>query len=73
MKDEWAENRLADFNLWAAGSGAFAGQRASLDDRLAYEQDTKTLVVNMLTLLYSCISACCQTGMDHLPFLMALL
>lgn len=27
----WAENRLADFNLWAAGVGASAPTQASLD------------------------------------------
>ncbi|EHK47195.1 hypothetical protein TRIATDRAFT_90783 [Trichoderma atroviride IMI 206040] len=26
-EDEWAENRLAEFNLWAANSGVFGGDR----------------------------------------------
>lgn len=34
MEYEWAQNRLADFNLWCAGLGALAKGRVSLDHRL---------------------------------------
>ncbi|QYS99348.1 Peptidase_S8 domain-containing protein [Trichoderma simmonsii] len=34
MEDEWAENSLANFRLWAAGLGIFAG-KDSLDERLS--------------------------------------
>lgn len=63
MEFEWAENRLADFNMWAAGSGAFAGQRASLDRRLAHEHDTQIVVMNLLVLLQSCVDRCYDLGM----------
>ncbi|ETS74203.1 hypothetical protein PFICI_14069 [Pestalotiopsis fici W106-1] len=55
---EWAENRLAEFNLWAAGTGAFAGERASLDSRLAHQPDTRDFVINILSLLQGCIEKC---------------
>jgi hypothetical protein len=62
MQYEWAENRLAEFNLWAAGTGAFAGERASLDARLALELETHTFVISILILLLGCIEKCQDTG-----------
>jgi hypothetical protein len=62
MRYEWAENRLAEFKLWAAGTGALASDRASLDVRLAIESETKKLVVNILILLRACIERCRQAG-----------
>lgn len=59
---EWAENRLADFNLWAASIGAFAGERASVDDRLALQLDTKNFVISILSLLQGCIEKCRDAG-----------
>ncbi|KAK8092842.1 hypothetical protein PG999_014429 [Apiospora kogelbergensis] len=58
MKLEWAENRLADFNLWANGIGAFAGHRASVDDRLSHDPDTRNIIAHVLGLLQSCIQQC---------------
>lgn len=63
MEYEWAENRLAEFSLWAAGTGAFALERASLDSRLAIEWETKSLVINLLILLLGCIDKCQKAGM----------
>ena len=63
MHHEWAENRLADFNLWAAGVGASAEGRASLDSRLIFEPDVKTLVVNLLILLNGTVGECQELGM----------
>ncbi|KAL6851298.1 hypothetical protein ACO1O0_008426 [Amphichorda felina] len=51
MEFEWAENRLDEFNLWTATTGAFAGEKASLDARLAVEWETKNLVTSILILL----------------------
>lgn len=42
MNKEWAENRLADFNIWAAGVGASAKQKASPEERLAFEPQVRT-------------------------------
>ncbi|KAK2053266.1 hypothetical protein LY76DRAFT_524943, partial [Colletotrichum caudatum] len=58
MQLEWAENRLAEFKLWAATSGALAGGAASLDARLTMESDTKNLVRGLLVLLSGCLGKC---------------
>ncbi len=68
MDYEWAENRLAEFTLWASGIGVFAGERASLDSRLATEWETKNLVLSILTLLLACIEKC-QTAGTAIRFL----
>jgi hypothetical protein len=44
MQHEWAENRLADFNLWATGLGVFASQRVSLDRRLSDQPEALAIV-----------------------------
>ncbi|KAK5449518.1 Calmodulin-dependent protein kinase cmk2 [Exophiala xenobiotica] len=44
MEDEWAENRLADFNLWDAGVGASAHPLASLDRRLMSQPEAYAIV-----------------------------
>lgn len=62
MEQEWAENRLADFNLWASGSGAFAKEKASLDSRLTMDYDAKNLVVNLLITLLFCVGKCQKHG-----------
>lgn len=65
MHHEWAENRLAEFKLWADGVGAFASDRASLDMRLAMELETHSLILNLLILLEGCIEACKTAGELH--------
>ncbi|KAF8866589.1 hypothetical protein BDZ45DRAFT_578657, partial [Acephala macrosclerotiorum] len=59
---EWAENRLADFNLWTAGVGASVKSRASLDERLAFEPEVRALVVNLLTTLKAFVEQCKELG-----------
>jgi hypothetical protein len=36
----WARGRVIDFGLWAAGVGAFAVGESSLENRLAYSEET---------------------------------
>ncbi|KAK2800230.1 hypothetical protein FQN50_008194 [Emmonsiellopsis sp. PD_5] len=62
MNDEWARKRLADFNLWASGSGASAGERASLDERLASKPDARVVVTNLLLLLQRLLVHCQRVG-----------
>ena len=62
MEHAWAENRLADFNLWAAGVGALARQKASLDKRLALQPDALAVVVNLLILLIELVERCKELG-----------
>ncbi|RSL76302.1 hypothetical protein CEP51_010085 [Fusarium floridanum] len=57
-KAEWAENRLADFNLWASGIGASTRNRASLDARLALRPDARDVIVNLLRLLNALVEGC---------------
>ncbi|GKZ35598.1 hypothetical protein AbraIFM66950_006298 [Aspergillus brasiliensis] len=69
MENEWAENRLADMNLWISGTGACAQERASLDSRLASRPEAHDVVVNSLRLLGTVIEECLiqsQTqGLSH--------
>jgi hypothetical protein len=62
MDKEWAENRLADFNLWAAGVGASAKQKASLEERLAFEPDVRAVVLNLLIMLRKFVEQCREFG-----------
>ena len=61
-KDEWAENRLADFNLWISGTGAEAAKRASLDSRLAHRPEVRDVVANILNLLAGVVDDCRKLG-----------
>ncbi|KAJ5718314.1 hypothetical protein N7488_003960 [Penicillium malachiteum] len=58
MQNEWAENRLADLNLWISGTGALARGRASLDHRLAARPEVREVVLNSLRLLSTMIDEC---------------
>jgi len=62
MKDEWALNRLADFNLWSAGVGIAARGNGSLDARLSRETDGRDVVANLLRMLKVLLSKCIEKG-----------
>lgn len=62
MELEWAENRLADFNLWVNGIGALAGNRASLDERLSRDPDTRNIIIRVLGLLQNSVRQCQSLG-----------
>jgi hypothetical protein len=57
MHQEWAENRLADFNLWASSAGTYATGKASLDYRLRENVD-----VNLLSMLRILVQKCISQG-----------
>jgi hypothetical protein len=63
MQEEWAENRLADFNLWAMGAGATSTMRASLDHRLRANPEAHTILLNLLLMLKILIQKCIDGGM----------
>lgn len=67
MKDEWAENRLADFNLWVSGIGASARGRASLDSRLALTPNARKVIANLLRLLAGIVGECKKLGRAEAP------
>lgn len=60
--NDWAENRLAEFNLWASSVGASVKQRASLDTRLASEPEVRAVVTSLLITLDAFIRECRELG-----------
>jgi len=68
MTDEWAENRLADFNLWVSGIGASARGRASLDSRMALKPEARDVIANFLRLLAGVVDECKKLGQAEAPF-----
>lgn len=64
MADEWAENRLADFNVWIFSMGATARGRASLDSRLAARPRTGEIIIELLRLLDGLVCQCRHFDQD---------
>lgn len=62
MQQEWAENRLADFNLWAIGAGASNTGKASLDHRLRANPEAHTILLNLLLMLKILLQKCIGGG-----------
>ena len=62
MKGQWAENRLADFNLWAAGVGASTSGPACLDSRLSSDEVARHAVFGLLSSLEGHIRECERLG-----------
>ncbi|KAK6498712.1 hypothetical protein TWF481_011288 [Arthrobotrys musiformis] len=54
----WAENRLVDFDLWAAGAGVSAKGKLSLDQRLSPKPEIQNTIVNLLDLLKLFVENC---------------
>jgi len=61
-KRGWAENRLADFKLWAAGIGASAPTQASLDWRLYFQPSARIVLANLLFTLKEFVEQCKELG-----------
>lgn len=59
---DWAENRLADFDLWVIGIGALSRPEASLDRRLASYHEVSSVVVSLLTIFESFLETCHDLG-----------
>lgn len=60
--NDWAENRLAEFKLWAARFGASIEVQNSLDKRLAFEPELRAVLSNLLVLLKGFIEQCKELG-----------
>ena len=65
MHQEWAENRLADFNLWSSGAGASTTGKASLDRRLRANPEARTILINLLLMLKILVQKCIDGGTCH--------
>jgi hypothetical protein len=62
MEQQWAETRLADFNLWASGIGALNRNKTSLDHRLATKPDAEVVVLSLLQSLEGAVDDCTKHG-----------
>lgn len=51
MHQQWARNRLIDFNRWAAGVGLFASRKNALDYRLAQYPDVTRVLLSIMKIL----------------------
>lgn len=54
----WAENRRADFNLWADSVGAMAYEKASLDSRFEHGRREIKLTISLLSKLMFALEEC---------------
>ncbi|KAK0627615.1 hypothetical protein B0T14DRAFT_512967 [Immersiella caudata] len=55
---DWAELRLSDFNLWVAGVGATARNKASLDARLQALPEERATLQHILSSLHKSLIDC---------------
>ncbi|KAJ4169096.1 hypothetical protein NW754_011028 [Fusarium falciforme] len=62
MVQDWAENRMLDFNLWAAGIGASSTSQSSLDKRLASQPAVRSVVLGLLSALKTLAQDCLDLG-----------
>jgi hypothetical protein len=66
MVSQWAENRMADFNLWCAGAGAFTHEKTSLEYRLRTSPNILVTIINLLLMLKILVEDCIQgMGADN--------
>lgn len=61
MNNEWAENRHAVFNLYAARVRA-SKKRASLDERLLFQPEMRAVITNLLMTLKAFVDDCKELG-----------
>ncbi|KAI4657230.1 uncharacterized protein J4E79_007847 [Alternaria viburni] len=54
----WAENRLADFNLWGAWVGASAEEPNSLELHLYHDSEAQKVVISTLSILIAWLRKC---------------
>lgn len=59
---EWAENRLADFNVWDSDLAASSDGQASLENRLFLKPQLRTAVLTVLLLYKQSIDLCIDLG-----------
>ncbi|KAH7464426.1 hypothetical protein FOMA001_g17429 [Fusarium oxysporum f. sp. matthiolae] len=58
MKEDWAENRLADMKSWASDVGALAKPEVSPDRRLQFQAKPRFVLSNLLLTLEKYIKIC---------------
>ncbi|KAH8645082.1 hypothetical protein IG631_02546 [Alternaria alternata] len=60
MENHWAENRLSEFNLWDASTGASVQPPNSLDLRLRYDPQARKILLESLEALFEWTAKCLQ-------------
>ncbi|UPK92538.1 hypothetical protein LCI18_003473 [Fusarium solani-melongenae] len=59
---DWTENRILDFNLWAAGIGALSTSQSSLDKRLTSQPAVRSVLLGLLAALRTLAQDCLDLG-----------
>jgi hypothetical protein len=62
QEHRWAENRLAEFNAWAANNGATAHPLASLDMRLSVQPTARLFLAYLIRTLQNFVEQCKRLG-----------
>jgi hypothetical protein len=57
-ENEWAEDQMARFNIWASNIGAFAPGHASADHRLRDSPEVHFLLMQLLEILHANLVYC---------------
>jgi hypothetical protein len=57
-ENEWAEDQIARFNIWASNIGAFALGHASADHRLRDSPEVHCLLLQLLEILHANLLYC---------------
>lgn len=55
MRESWAENRLAEMNLWASNLGVLADNEASLNQRLQSQTTSRLVSITLLLILHDLV------------------
>lgn len=64
MYSEWAENRLADFDLWCASTGASTTGELSLDHQWHTIPEVRAMVIDSLSTVKTVLQNCIDEGTD---------
>lgn len=65
MQNEWAENRLLDFNLWAARAGAPSPTTPIFGHSVINESAVRAVVLGLLSSLEKFTYRCIEIGMAN--------
>jgi hypothetical protein len=65
LRREWAEDRLADFNVWDSSIGASAEMGGYLDARLGSKFNIQQTLLGLVTLLQLTVDQCKHHGIEY--------
>ena len=64
MHSEWAEHRLADFDLWCASTGASATGELSLDHQWHATPEVCAMFIDSLSMVKTVVQKCMDEGTE---------